>query len=85
MSLASRCFPDHTALIAATTYAALVAGIGSGSFLTGALRARFPLATIYRLSALGPAAAFLLAILALRGAGEASRALRSGTGRARRE
>ena len=85
VSLASRRFPDHTALIAAMTYVALVAGIGSGSFLTGALRARFPLATIYGLSALGPAAAFLLAILALRGGGEASRALRSGTGRARRE
>jgi fucose permease len=82
VSLASRRFPDHTAWAAAMLYAALVAGIGAGSFLAGALRARFPLATIYRLSAFGPAAAFLLAVLALR---EASVATPAGTGPARPE
>ena len=65
MALASRRFPGHVAWVSSMTFAALAAGIGAGSFLTGALRARLPLSTIYRLDALYPLLALALAVPAL--------------------
>ncbi len=65
VALASRRFPGHVAWVSSMTFAALAAGIGAGSFLTGALRARLPLSTIYRLDALYPLLALALAVPAL--------------------
>jgi predicted MFS family arabinose efflux permease len=65
VGLASRRFPGHVAWVSAMAYAALVSGIGAGSFLTGMLRVRLPFETIYRWSALCPLVALLLAVPAL--------------------
>lgn len=65
VGLASRRFPAHVAWVGAMAYAALVSGIGAGSFLTGMLRVRLSFVTIYRWSALCPLLALLLAVPAL--------------------
>jgi len=65
VSLASRHFPGHMAWVSSMIFAALATGIGAGSFATGALRARLPLSTIYRLEALFPLLALALAVPAL--------------------
>jgi predicted MFS family arabinose efflux permease len=65
VALASRRFPGHVAWVSAMAYAALVTGIGAGSFFTGMLRVRLSFVTIYRWSALCPLLALLLAVPAL--------------------
>jgi hypothetical protein len=65
VGLASRRFPAHVAWVSAMAYAALVSGIGAGSFLTGVLRVRLSFAAIYRWSALCPLLVLLLAVPAL--------------------
>jgi len=65
VSLASRRFPGHVAWVGAILYAALVTGIGLGSFAAGALRERWPLSTIYGWSALCPLLALVLALPAI--------------------
>lgn len=65
VGLASRRFPGHVAWVSAMAYAALVSGIGAGSFFTGMLRVRLSFVTIYRWSALCPLLALLLAFPAL--------------------
>lgn len=65
VGLGSRRFPGHVAWVSAMMFAALVTGIGAGSFLTGALRAHLPLATIYRVYTLYPLLALALAAAAL--------------------
>ena len=65
VALASRHFPGHLAWVSSIIFAALATGIGAGSFVTGALRARLPLSTIYRLEALFPLLALALALPAL--------------------
>lgn len=65
VALGSRRFPGHVAWVSAMSYAALVSGIGAGSFLTGMLRLRLPFVTIYRWSALCPLLALLVAVPAL--------------------
>jgi len=65
VALASRRFPGHVAWVSAMAYAALVTGIGAGSFFTGMLRVRLSFTTIYPWSALCPLLALLLAIPAL--------------------
>jgi hypothetical protein len=48
--------------------AALMVGVGVGSFAIGALRELLSLEDLYRLSAVYPAAVFVLAMLVLRAA-----------------
>jgi len=60
IGLASRRFPDHVAWVTAMTFAALVAGIGVGSFLVGVLRAQMDLAHLYSWSAACPLLALCL-------------------------
>lgn len=69
VAIASDCYPDKTALVASLLTAALMVGVGAGSFLLGALRESLPFDTLYRVSAVYPAAAGalgLITILALR-------------------
>jgi fucose permease len=67
VGLAGRRFPRDRAWVSAALFAALVGGQGIGSLSTGLLHARLDLATIYRLAALPPAVAALLALRAAQG------------------
>jgi len=62
LALGGRRFPDHRAWVAGALFSALVAGLGVGSFATGLLRPALGLTTIYRLAALPPAIACVLAV-----------------------
>lgn len=67
LGLAGRRFPDRRASVSSALFAALVAGLGLGSLGAGLLHARLELATVYRLAALPPAIAALLALRAAAG------------------
>jgi predicted MFS family arabinose efflux permease len=60
ISLAVARFPDSVAWVSAMLIAALMAGVGVGSWLIGALQAAYPLDTLYHLSSLYPALVLLL-------------------------
>ena len=70
VGLAGRRFPADRTWVSSALFAALVAGQAVGSLSTGLLHASLDLATVYRLAALPPAIAVLLA---LRAAGELGR------------
>lgn len=61
VGLAGRRFPDDRARVSSALFAALVAGQAVGSLGPGLLLARLELASIYRLAAIPPAVAALLA------------------------
>jgi fucose permease len=61
LALACRRFPKHRSWVSSAMFAALVTGLGAGSFATGLLKASLDLASIYRIAALPPAIAGLLA------------------------
>ena len=58
-------FPDHVAWVSSMVIAALVAGVGLGTFVIGPLRAALPLTDLYRLWSLYPALALLLGFAVL--------------------
>ena len=62
LALACRRFPAHRSWVSSAMFAALVTGLGAGSFAIGLLKASLDLASIYRLAALPPAIAGLLAL-----------------------
>jgi len=64
LGLAGRRFPDDRAWVSSALFAALVGGLGAGSLSTGFLRAGLDLGTIYRLAAVPPALATVLALRA---------------------
>jgi fucose permease len=64
LGLAGRRFPAHRAWVSSVLFAALVSGLGVGSLSTGLLHAWLDLGTIYRLAALAPALAAVLAVRA---------------------
>lgn len=64
VGLACRRFPAHRAWVSGAMFVALCAGLGTGSLAAGVLHIRLALATIYRLAALPPAVAALLALVA---------------------
>jgi predicted MFS family arabinose efflux permease len=66
VALASRRFPAHRAFVSSLQFAALVSGLGVGSFGAGLLRSLAPLGSIYQLGAAAPLVAGALALLALR-------------------
>ena len=74
ISLVSRCFPDHVAWVSSMMIAALMVGVGMGSFLIGALREMLAFEDLYRVSALYPLAALLLGLALLRRVGRTRRA-----------
>ncbi|MBI4694562.1 MAG: MFS transporter [Gammaproteobacteria bacterium] len=55
-------YPDDVAAVSSLLVAALMLGVGLGSFTVGPLRAALPLADLYELAALYPALAFVLAL-----------------------
>ena len=63
VSVATRRFPAAVSFVSAMMVAALMTGVGLGTFLIGTLREAIGLAELYRLSALYPAAALALALL----------------------
>ncbi len=65
ISLAIDRFPDSVAWVSSMLIAALMTGIGIGSWVFGLLQAMFPLEALYRLSSLYPLMALLLAALVL--------------------
>ena len=65
LGLAGRRFPAHRSWVSSAMYATLCAGVGVGSFSAGLLRSGLDLGTIYRLAAVPPTVAFLLALRAI--------------------
>jgi fucose permease len=66
VGLITRRFPASAALVSSLMIAALMLGVGSGSFAIGALRAMLSLENLYRVSTLYPLMAFVLAVLLLK-------------------
>ena len=66
ITLISRAYPDHVAWASSMMIAALMLGVGAGSFFFGPLREAFSFAMIYRASALYPLAALIAAIVIVR-------------------
>jgi fucose permease len=66
VGLAGRRFPDDRTWVSSALFAALVAGQAAGSFSAGLLHGGLELATVYRLAAVPPGAAVLLALRAAR-------------------
>ena len=66
ISLAVDRFPNSVAWVSSMLIAALMTGVGVGSWLVGGLHAILPLDTLYRLSSLYPILVLALASLALR-------------------
>lgn len=64
--LASKRFPAHIAMVSSIITAALMIGVGSGTFAIGLLAERLPLEIIYRVSALYPLVAFFLVTFLLK-------------------
>jgi predicted MFS family arabinose efflux permease len=62
VGMVSRLFPESAALVSSLMIAALMLGVGIGSFIIGPLRAGLPLERLYLYSAGYPAGAFILAV-----------------------
>ena len=62
VGLASKRFAEHQAMVASLLIAALMVGVGLGSFVIGPLRQAFTIAELYRFSTLYPLGALLLAL-----------------------
>ena len=73
VAIASNCYPAKTALVASLLTAALMVGVGAGSFALGALRGSLPFDTLYRVSALYPVSAGVLGLITLFGVRRAVR------------
>ncbi len=67
ITLAAHRFPQHVAAVSSMMIAALMVGVGAGSFVIGALRALLPLETLYQLSAVYPLAVLIIAGVLARG------------------
>lgn len=65
IGLASQRFPLHVPWVSSMLIAALMVGVGLGSFLVGALREWLPLEQLYRVSVVYPLAALILARIVL--------------------
>ncbi len=63
IALVSQRFPSHVALVSSLMIAALMVGVGVGSFALGAMREILSFEQLYRLSAVYPALALVLALL----------------------
>jgi len=82
IGLASRRFERHVPWVSSALVAALMVGVGLGSYFTGLLQEALTLERLYQLSALYPAAALVLAWLVVRNGmrtGESRTFTRSGS------
>jgi fucose permease len=66
IGIVSERFPAHGPWVSSMMIAALMAGVGLGSWMVGLLRDAFAMETLYRLSVMYPLLALGLAVLALR-------------------
>lgn len=66
IGLASKRFEQHVPWVSSMLIAALMVGVGLGSYVIGVLRELIPLEQLYRLSALYPLAVLILAALVSR-------------------
>jgi fucose permease len=66
IGLASKRFEQHVPWVSSMLIAALMVGVGLGSYVIGALRELVPLEQLYRFSALYPLAVLILAMLVSR-------------------
>ena len=66
ITLISRTYPEHVAWASSMMIAALMLGVGAGSFVFGPLREAFSFETIYRASALYPLVALAAAVVVVR-------------------
>lgn len=66
IGLASRRFENHVPWVSSALIAALMVGVGVGSYVIGLLREAFPFERLYQISALYPLAALMLAWLVFR-------------------
>jgi fucose permease len=80
IALASQRFPQYVAWVSSMLIAALMAGVGLGSFVTGALRMMIPFERLYPAAALYPLAALL--VIALLAASASRAAMRTAWPRA---
>lgn len=71
VALVSRAYPDQVEWVSSMVVAALMLGIGVGSFVVGPLRELLPFDQLYRLSGLYPALALTLALVVVRREGAA--------------
>lgn len=67
IGLASKRFPDQVPWVSSMLIAALMVGVGTGSYVIGLLREMLPMEQLYRLSAAYPVAVLALAVVVLRG------------------
>jgi Fucose permease len=67
IALVSQRFPQQVALVSSLMIAALMSGVGLGSFLLGALRGGLSFEQLYAYSAIYPALVFALGLWVLRG------------------
>jgi fucose permease len=67
ITLVSARFPEHVAWVSSMMIAALMVGVGVGSFVIGALRESLAFEDLYRFSALYPASAMALAAVVVWG------------------
>lgn len=65
IGLISSRFPHHVAWVSSMMIAALMIGVGLGTFIIGALRMELGMEQLYRISAGYPLAALVLAVIAL--------------------
>jgi predicted MFS family arabinose efflux permease len=66
ISLAADRFPGSVAWVSSMLIAALMTGVGVGSWMTGVLQASLPLGTLYQLSSVYPVLVLALAWPAIR-------------------
>jgi fucose permease len=66
IGLASKRFAAHVPWVSSMLIAALMVGVGIGSYVVGVLREMFPLEQLYRLSSLYPLTVLVLVALVLR-------------------
>lgn len=66
IGIASATFPRHVPWVSSMLIAALMIGVGLGTYVVGLLRDSFTMQTLYRFSALAPALVLVIATLARR-------------------
>jgi fucose permease len=66
IGIASKRFPEHVPWVSSMLIAALMVGVGLGSWVVGVLREALPLEQLYRLSVVYPVLVLVLAAIAMR-------------------
>lgn len=77
IALASQAFPHQVPWVSSMMIAALMVGVGLGSFMIGPLRELLPLTSLYPISAVYPAAALALGLAVARQVGAGHSGLRN--------